>query len=889
MEPEGIPLAHLVFQVGAHRHVHIGADDEVHTHPHGDDLDVELTVKQLLVVQVNPVAFLLQHLLVAGHQLIHTGFGLQASLGIEGLVKGGAHVLGLQILLDLVHRIGHAVHHHTRQSALDVVDLGLEVLPFAVPLGLQLFQLGSQSVDLADGLTDFGAGVGAGDSLGQGSPLFLAVLVPHGVDLGTHRHIGVVHDIHRHVDIQILQNRDEDIPFPAILDAHVKIQSHFLLQVGAELDVDGGHLVIGHLFLKSQIHTDLHGNTHAVFKFLAVDELGAYLGCTGEFGAAAGGAHSQGLGGIGHGLELLLGEAGIQHPLADFLSLQGREQHPVGSLLRKAAFLGLANDILQHLLLIDLVQQLLAVHLLGNEHGHKGFHFVPGDDLVGNGVFVHRGDLAVHRRGVFGQVFKVFGVKYQEIVDGKSRCLRHAQHAAGIGVVGVFVHGAAFRGQLLHLVGDGVRHGQNLVGVLLVEALKLIDAVFPAGDADIGQGIILVCILGVVPVLGVDVFVDTDHIPRLQAALGHGEAAGDGLGAALVAEQRRFQHIQSFTVHGVGHILGVLDEDEVGVVLQVVHFILMNDEVGGAQHLVLAGKVEPASQSELIGCAGDKTRRGIDCEAAAAVGGDSQFHRLGAVLGQQSDVGLYLLGAGKIADEFKGEVRLLVLQSEGIDVQLALGVHLFIYRRQGHVGSDGFLVLVVGGAVLLDPLHKEIAVFGGADKLSPVGIAVAGLHGVDLAAPVGVKDDGVQHRDKGIQIPHQVLLHHIHVYLIHSAVGVDVGFGKVQSILCPFLAGHVPLHQIDVQQLYPAVAVGVAVQHGPSCHFRRQRRQSLEGDHGQQQAAGEQQAHDSFLHRISSSSAFADHSLMNCETSVILVDSSRIPYLDTKKANLATL
>ena len=233
MYPEAVPLANLILHVRAQLDVHVGFDNEIQVDLYRCDGDPIGLVDQRLVNKLYPVGFLFQHFLVFVHQLFHAGLGFRLVLGAENLVKRGAHIFGSQRFLQLFDGIFHAVYIYRRQLFLIAVDLVQNRLD-VLPLGLQLFHFSAQLVDLSDRVLNTRVRRRAGKIF----PL-LDIFFTNCINLGPDRHIGIILyvDGSRHIDV--FQNRDDEIPFPSVLNVDIKAQRNLLLKAGGQLNLQG--------------------------------------------------------------------------------------------------------------------------------------------------------------------------------------------------------------------------------------------------------------------------------------------------------------------------------------------------------------------------------------------------------------------------------------------------------------------------------------------------------------------------------------------------------------------------------------------------------------------------------------------------------------------------
>ena len=163
------------------------------------------------------------------------------------------------------------------------------------------------------------------------------------------------------------------------------------------------------------------------------------------------------------------------------------------------------------------------------------------------------------------------------------------------------------------------------------------------------------------------------------------------------------------SVDGVLHFLRIFDKDHVRVVLQVIGFGLFDDKIRCAEHGVFLYKGQPVSQCQLIGGSFAKALGRIDGEGSVPVVFHIHRYRIGAVLRQYGDICLNIVYARKTGYG-KGNIRFLVVQTKGGNIELLFGFHWLVNRSQGHVCGYNLGERIVGFPVFHRPVDEDIIV-----------------------------------------------------------------------------------------------------------------------------------------------------------------------------------
>ena len=363
-------------------------------------------------------------------------------------------------------------------------------------------------------------------------------------------------------------------------------------------------------------------------------------------------------------LDLLLRKAGVQKLLLYFVCLQSVQGHLICRFFGKTAVLCLLFHLIQESFLVDILQEGFIVHCLGNKQAHKVIDILFVNNLVGDRVAFHLGDLAVHCWGFIGQIGEVNRIKGQKVIYLKFRCCSLPHHRQRISVIAVDVYSAILCGQILNLEREGIRHGENLLGIFLVQTFKTEGIAVHSCNTDEGHGIAFVAAFRVVTVSGVCGFIDTDDIVLFQILCRHSKAAGNRFLAFIITQQGSFQHVHCLAADGVFHFLCIFYKDHVRIVLQVVSLILFDDKVHGAEHGVFFRKGQAFSQCQFVGGACLKAVRRIDSKAAVPIGFDLYCHGFGTILGKNFDVCFDIFHIAEFADDLKRNIRRLVVQAE---------------------------------------------------------------------------------------------------------------------------------------------------------------------------------------------------------------------------------
>ena len=166
------------------------------------------------------------------------------------------------------------------------------------------------------------------------------------------------------------------------------------------------------------------------------------------------------------------------------------------------------------------------------------------------------------------------------------------------------------------------------------------------------------------------------------------------------------------TADRVHHFLRIFDKDHVRVVLQVIGFGLFDDKIRCAEHGILIHKGQPVSQCQLIGSSCVEAVRRIDREGTVAVVAYVHRHRIGAVLRQYGDICLNIVYARKTGYG-KENIRFLVVQTKGGNIELLFGFHWLVNRSQGHVCGYNLGQRIVDVPIFHFPVDEDIIVLCG--------------------------------------------------------------------------------------------------------------------------------------------------------------------------------
>ena len=266
-------------------------------------------------------------------------------------------------------------------------------------------------------------------------------------------------------------------------------------------------------------------------------------------------------------------------------------------------------------------------------------------------------------------------------------------------VIAVDIHGSGTAyvpgRQSVHFIGDCVWHKDNLVHVLLGKRFKLEGPGHAHRcHAYVGDGIVLIQVLRVVPLPRVHILVDAHDVARLQVGIKSRDiirdrisiyvhTSGRDLGGAVGIDGNvqdwhtlpaRIRYIDIIRV-----VVGILNKHHVGVELYGVLLLLYKSQRHGAVAGVIIRKGQAIPQLHLVGAARTETAVRMDGKAVATIFSNDEVYRIRAVLGQKGNGSLDLIGRFARSGYTDFQVRLLVCQGERVNVHLLCRLHRLIH------------------------------------------------------------------------------------------------------------------------------------------------------------------------------------------------------------------
>ena len=661
--------------------------------------------KQLPAEQLHPVALAVHKLGIPVHKLLDPHLAVLHALGGQHLFKLGANVGHVEFVFQFLKGIFRPAHIDFGQGVQNGVYLVDNVLAAAqLPLHAQVVQL-THGVSVFTLSYKF-------DKLVKG----LSFLLGNGVGFGAQGNIGVALDVNGHRAGDLLEHGDDYVHLPVRVHIHVEAKGSLLLKVSTDLDLQGGGLSGADLFAHREHGADIKSQTVAVF--IAVMDKDRRRNrdiLNHKFGpAASAGRGCQRLG--RHSFNLRLADAHIQQLVLNARGLKGARRQNRRGLVCKAAVLQRGHHGRLQLLCFDIIKgdgradkqsagEILDIRLV--------YDFIGGGELV----VLNACHFGVDDRAVFRKPRKIIGVKRQQVAGVKLRRFRYAEGRPRNMVIAVDVHGAGGTNisgrQGVHLIGDGVGHKDNLVHVLLGQRFKLeCPRHAHRCHAYVGDGIVLIQILCVVPLPRVHILVDAHDVARLQVGIksrdiirdrirGYLHASGRDLCGAVgidrnVQDWHKLLICRTRYIEIIRVFVGILNKHHVGVERDVVLLFLGKGQRHGAVALVLIREGQALPQCHLVGAACTETAVRINGEAAAAILSNDKVHRIRAVLGQQSDGSLNLLSRFTRSSDADFQIGFLIRQGKGVNVDLLRRIHRLVHGPQGHIPCNGFGLVKVG-------------------------------------------------------------------------------------------------------------------------------------------------------------------------------------------------
>ena len=135
---------------------------------------------------------------------------------------------------------------------------------------MQLFHFSAQLVDLSD----FALNTRGRRRVGKIIPL-LDIFFTNCINLGPHRHVGIILNVNGCRHVQIFQNRDKEIPFPSVFDVDIKAQSDLLLETGSQLNLQR-ICFPGKYLVKRQYNADVQRYSNPVRKMSILEDRSVY-------------------------------------------------------------------------------------------------------------------------------------------------------------------------------------------------------------------------------------------------------------------------------------------------------------------------------------------------------------------------------------------------------------------------------------------------------------------------------------------------------------------------------------------------------------------------------------------------------------------------------------
>ena len=845
-EPVDVALTDLVLKICAQRNIDVGTNNEVSFNGDLEDLEGIVGLEELDLTKLKPAVILFaKHICVALGKLDDSRIVVlvvhQMCLGEEGLNDVILTVLG-QAFLGLLLADLTVCDQLVNKVSLCLPE-ALDILAEAV-LAERVLVLLLEGLNLVH---RFLAKVG--------TPVFLQLIEEVlvrllGVELSLDGYRSIAHHVNGggEDDIVDLGNADDPRNVSGSVDADLK--RYLLREGGGKLDLQASHLaVLADIHLKLGLDLKGHLDTLVKVAVLAVtggnveaelDIIGQLKGITKTVGT-----------------NLLFGELDAVFVVyRDLVNLNVIVKFVAGGnhvaqILHR--FLGEArfHNLLHHLLLkgatVDVFQHLLAVNVIRKEHIDGAHQLLLGGSNVGDGGSVYRGDALINNGIPLLQRTEATLVEYKEVayLDGFGRtCAVHRVKRGRIHIAGVNRSVAFGKSQHGKRNGGGQRDQLLHIGVVALHTHTAEEdgIVFNRLDNNVCGGIVGVVVIDVISFGGKGGDVNTK-----------GAANHKGCGAVVI--KLTADHVGAIVKHAcrknltdgvfiiavedIGHIVGILEVDNILVHHEVIHFLLVDEEGRLADaHFHIGKLIAVVYQGHCIGGTRLVATLGGYRPAILSCGSEGENGGYRTV-GTAENYRVFGNGIACDALDGEGNVLVLVTKRKGSRRILRRGRHLLVFRIDRNVSENGIrieeLIRQLGIGI---PSHEDRALFlglgkghraaqhqgDGIDGRSAVGVygngyrlteghAFVTLYGLDeiqqvvqinLAVLVNVCGRRV---DGGRPVVGKISCQYVHVDGIDGTVVVDVSIGhrcgpcarRVTVVFCKYGYCHA-LHQHDEYQ-----------------------------------------------------------------------------------------